>query len=175
MTQSNDAEFDAMKTIHDALSPLDESARSRVVQYIVNRLEIDAPTHNFDTDEQNDTQDNNVSTTTVRQTASIETFAELYDLANPTTTAEKALVSGYWLQACEGAENFASQAANKELTHLGHKIANITKALDSLKSTKPALILQLKKSGGSQQARKTYKLSHAGLKKVEEMISGAAE
>jgi hypothetical protein len=89
---------------------------------------------------------------------------------DPGTHAEKALVAGYWLQVCEGADRFTAHPVNKELTHLGHKLPNVTAALEDLKTTKPALVLQLSKSGTSQQARKTYKLSHAGVERVEEMI-----
>jgi hypothetical protein len=38
--------------------------------------------------------------------------------------------------------------------------------------TTPRLVLQLKKSGKSQQARKRYKLTTAGITEVERMIKG---
>ena len=34
------------------------------------------------------------------------------------------------------------------------------------------LILQVKKSGSSKQARKTYRVSDEGIKRVKEMIGG---
>jgi hypothetical protein len=37
---------------------------------------------------------------------------------------------------------------------------------------KPALVLQLKKAGKSRQARKTYKVTVAGVKAVEAMLRG---
>jgi hypothetical protein len=55
---------------------------------------------------------------------------------------------------------------------LGHGLINITAALDDLREAKPALVLQVGKSGKSRQARKTYKLTIAGIKSVEEMIGG---
>jgi hypothetical protein len=58
------------------------------------------------------------------------------------------------------------------LKNLGQGLANITNAIDGLRNQKPALVLQLKKSGKSQQARKTYKLTVAGIKAVEVMIDG---
>lgn len=84
---------------------------------------------------------------------------------------DKALVGGYWLQICEGAEAFASQAINDNLKNLGEGVGNVTQALDGLKNAKPALILQIKKSGKSKQSRKTYKLTHAGVKTVEDWIA----
>ena len=106
------------------------------------------------------------------QIQAFSSFAELYAAANPRTNGEKALVAGYWLQVCQAAESFTGAAANKELTHLGHKLANITDAIDSMKSQKPMLILQIKKSGTSRQARKLYQLSHEGMKRIKGMTSG---
>ena len=34
------------------------------------------------------------------------------------------------------------------------------------------LMLQIKKSGNSRQARKMYKVSHEGVKRIEEMMDG---
>jgi hypothetical protein len=99
-------------------------------------------------------------------------FADLYDAADPTTQSDKALVAGYWLQICEGTDTFASQAANKLLVELGHKVANITLAFSQLKAAKPSLVLQVSKSGKSQQAHKKLKLSRAGVQRVEEMTRG---
>ena len=49
---------------------------------------------------------------------------------------------------------------------------SITDAIDAMKNQKPMLILQLKKSGNSRQARKLYKVSYEGMKRVEGMIGG---
>lgn len=49
-------------------------------------------------------------------------------------------------------------------------MGNITDSLDALKEEKPALILQLKKSGISKQARKTYKLTQEGAKRIRQLI-----
>ncbi len=73
---------------------------------------------------------------------------------------------------CQGADSFDSQSANTALKNLGHAIANITMALGALIKQKPALVLQTKKSGKSRQARKTFKLTVAGIKAVEDMING---
>ena len=105
-----------------------------------------------------------------KQQPTFSTFAELYAAVNPKSNGERALVAGYWLQEYRGVESFASAAAQKELTHLGHKIANITDAMNSMKNRKPMLMLQVKKSGVSRQARKLYKVSHEGVKRIQEMV-----
>jgi hypothetical protein len=49
-------------------------------------------------------------------------------------------------------------------------VKHITSAFDTLKARKPAAVMQLKKSGSTRQARKTYKLTVAGKNAVELMI-----
>jgi hypothetical protein len=98
-----------------------------------------------------------------------ETFADLFNAAHPTTEKDKALVAAYWVQVCEGMGSFQSQSLNDLLKDLGHGIGNITEALNQLKDDRPALVLQLKKSGSSRQARKTYKLTLEGSKRVDAM------
>ena len=174
-----DVEFEAMKTIYDALVPLDDDARGRVIKYITSRLDISVVPTSSSTQSFVGAA---IPDTTVEEGEGLEaeqalapkypTFAELYDAAQPKTAAEKALVAGYWLQVCQGQQHFDGFSANKELKNLGEGLANITAAIDSLKNQKPALALQLKKSGKSQQARKTYKLTVSGIKAVEGMING---
>lgn len=165
-------EFEAIKTIHDALKPLRVDGQRRVIKYISSLLGIS----NVET-----TSDSIDSTSDVKKPHSIPrpmhteketfgSFAELYDAVSPHTNADKALVAGYWLQVCEGGESFDSHSAHNELKHLGHRLSNITAALTKLKEVNPALVLQLKKSGTSMQARKTYKLTAAGVKVLHEML-----
>ena len=93
----------------------------------------------------------------------------------PRTEIDKAMVAAYWVQVCQGAGSFQSQSLNDALKDLGHRIGNITEALNQLKDDRPTLVLQLKKSGNTRQARKTYKLTQAGMARVEEMIQSEAE
>src|SRR5881628_1024573 len=97
-------------------------------------------------------------------------LAELCAAASPTTDADRALVAGYWFQVAEGAAEFSAQAVNSALKQLGHGVSNITSAFETLKTQKPALVMQLKKSGTTKQARKSYKLTVAGLNAVHQMI-----
>lgn len=140
------------------------------MKYVVSRLQIDAHVDDLTLEEKAAAEEAGVAENGAVEGVTFTTFAELFDAASPTSNGEKALVAGYWLQVCEGAEGFDSQSANKELKHLGHGLPNITAALETLKKTKPSLVLQLQKSGKTQQARKKYKVTVAGLKKVEEMV-----
>ena len=169
-----DAEFAAMHTVYSALAPLGHDARARVVSYILRRLEIDS--HSVAP-----MRSGSISPVASELTESLAppeteapkyaSFAELFDAAGPQSEPDRALVAGYWLQVCQGAEGFDGFSANRELKHLGEGVSNITIAFDRLKNQKPALALQLKKSGKSQQARKTYKITVAGVRAAEAMAN----
>jgi hypothetical protein len=162
-----------MHAVYDALSPLDGDAQSRVISYIVDRLEIVMGTSSgrrrFAADENEDERELEQEQADAPKYGA---FAELFNDAQPKTQSEKALVAGYWLQVCQGAESFDGFSANKELKHLGEGVENITAAITALKGLKPAQAMQLKKSGKSKQARKTYKLTVAGIQAVEGLING---
>jgi hypothetical protein len=166
-------EFDATRAMYAALQPLDEDARTRVVNHVAAMLGITAPKQ---TKREAPTEEDDIDDVAVAASAAevkaFKTFADLFDAADPQTTAHRALVAGYWIQVCEGAETFDGQRANKELNHLGHKVPNITNAVDALKAQKPALVIQTKKAGTSQQARKTYKVTTAGVAAVKAMLNG---
>jgi hypothetical protein len=104
-----------------------------------------------------------------------EDFASLVDATHPETDPMRALVAGYWLQVCKGGPSFDAQSANTELKHLGHPSSNITMALGALINQKPSLVLQLRKSGNTKQARKSYKITESGIRKVRAMLSGTGD
>ena len=58
---------------------------------------------------------------------------------------------------------------------MGHRVTNITVAINSLMNRKPQLMIQTRKEGTSQQAHKKYKVSAEGLNAVKKMISVAAD
>jgi hypothetical protein len=165
-----DQETKAIGEIASIVSGLEDEQRGRVIRYILERFQIDGgkpatkkttvggqiePVQNGDTQ--------------------FDDIASLYDACNPNTDALRALVAGYWLQVCQGAQSFDGQSANKELKHLGHVVGNITAALTTLISQKPALVLQLRKSGSTRQARKSYKVSEAGIRKIKAMVAGSGD
>jgi hypothetical protein len=159
-------EFDAIQSVYKALEPLDAEGRQRVINYIVSLLGLDSIVSEPEELQVDATQSTNQNVVGLK----FDSLADLYDAANPTTNAEKALVVASWLQESIGHDSFSSQAINTELKHLGHGIANITNALEQLKEMKPAHIQQLRKSGSSQQARKTYKVTLAGIRAVKTMV-----
>jgi Tfp pilus assembly protein PilX len=101
-------------------------------------------------------------------------FASLFAAADPATDPEKALVGAFWQQVCQGSAEWDSFSVNKQLKHLGHGVGNITDALTNLIGRRPQLVIQTRKSGKEKQARKLYKLTAEGVKRVNEMASGTA-
>lgn len=97
-------------------------------------------------------------------------FGELFAAAAPKTDAEKALVSGYWLQVVGQNNDFDAFAANNELRRLGYPVGNITRAYDTLMKETPKPVIQVKKSGTTKQARKRYRLTEAGIKRIRAAI-----
>lgn len=169
-------EFEAIKAVHGALAPLDAEARTRVLTYIASLLEIDARVakgpaapseEEFDERTEGEDDDEDVG-----GASTFSEFADLYAATDPKANGEKALVAAYWLQVCQGAENFTGFLANKELTDLGYRVGNITDAINNMRNRSPSLIVQIKKSGTSRQARKLYKITREGMKRVEEMVGG---
>lgn len=175
---SGDAELDAMTAVKDALVDLDEATRERVVWWAAQRFDItlkglhgSKSTKRVDgredpePDEDAEQQDEGEP-----ETRKFEHFAELYEAVGPQTDAERMLVAAFWAHKYQDKPTFFSSALNKELKDLGHAVNEVARSMQANIDQKPALILQLKKSGSSRQARKTYKLSHEGIKWVESRL-----
>ena len=179
--QSMDPELQAMTLVLSALSSLEPDARMRVVEYVVDRLEIrvKGSKSKGETASDNSQGEHQESSQQLGEPGadanSFEHLGELFAAAKPVTQGEMALVGGYWLQVMQGQPDLSAQAINTELKHLGHGVANITTALDALKEEKPQLIIQLRKNGTSRQARKKYKLTNAGIERVKEILRERAE
>ncbi|MGH2660872.1 MAG: hypothetical protein ACRDHS_14730 [Actinomycetota bacterium] len=168
-----DAELVAMQQVVAALSDLDEETRARVLEWTAKRFKVSigrvsrrparngagSSSGNEDTDEPEDELE-------------FEHFADLLDAANPNNNDDRALVGGYWFRVVKGGGNFTGGAVNNQLKDTGHGVENITRVIDHLKARTPAEVRQLAKSGRAKQARKTYKLTSAGIEHVERMIGG---
>jgi hypothetical protein len=158
-------EISAMKAIAEALSELDGEATTRVLWWAGDRFGVSTAIGINDKKATASTANRENGTD-----AEFVSLADLYAAATPQTDIDRALVAGYWYQFIELQEDFPSQTLNTALKNLGHGILNVTRALEGLKTQSPALAMQIKKSGNTQQARKRYKLTNAGRKAVEAMI-----
>ncbi len=162
------AELEALTKIAEALSNLDEGATKRVLLWAAGRFgvrtEVVAGAGKA-------LRDDNGDDNAERPEAGCDDVGEFLAAADPTTDVDRALVVAYWMQFVDGAPEFEGYALNKKLGDLGHRIKNITSALDKLKARKPQLVIQTKKSGTSRQSRKKYKVTNAGKNAVEQMLA----
>lgn len=161
----NDPEIKAIGEITKALTELSDEQRHNVLLYVNARYGgQSAPRARVTTTDAADLPPPG------NQYSSIGDF---FDAVNPQTEAERVLAVAYWIQTVEGEEAFESYPVNKHLKHLGHPVSNITRALDSMIDQTPRLILQTSKSGSAKQARKRYKVTREGIKRVQAMLAQA--
>lgn len=171
MTMKHDPtkELDAMRAVATALTELDADSVVRVLRWAAEAF--GAKSQPASAIEQPAVREEYRQ---IDGPGSFANIADLYAAAQPRNDSDKALVLGYWFQILQGAQDFESQAVNTELKHLGHGIGNITQAFGSLIGRKPQLVIQTRKTGTSQQARKRFKLTTVGQQTVEKMIKAGA-
>ena len=171
-----DPEIEAMSSVATALADLEDEARHRVLRWAADRYGVvmSPSTHRADNSVSNGDDLDGAADVTEAEIAeeapAYQHFAELFAAASPKSNDDKALVAAYWVQVHEGQDSWGSRRLNSELKNLGHSIANITDALTSNIRKKPQRVIQLKKSGNSRQATKTYKVTHEGLVYVQGML-----
>ncbi len=163
-----DPELEAMGVVYEALAGLDDEARGRVVAWAVGKFDVAEPARPA-----------GAGPPSVAGTShEVPRFADVADLvhaAQPQGGPEHALAVAYWIQRVEGHDGWAGAQINDQLKNLGHPQTNITATLSRLIKRKPSLVVQTAKTGRSQQARKTYKLTAAGLRVVEQMLTTGEE
>jgi hypothetical protein len=183
-SEVQDPEIQAMSAVASALADLEDDVRGRVLRWAADRYGTTPITPQPDPasngaaqdastvggiDEAGSASDGEIAA----EAPEFEHFAELFAAAQPKTNDDKALVAAYWAQVVKGQDQRQSRTLNSELKNLGHPIANITDALSGNMRKKPQRIIQLRKSGSSRQANKTYKVTHEGLIYVQGMVSGS--
>ncbi len=164
-----DPELQAMASLATTLDGLEEESRSRVLRWAADKFGVavyskGVATNNARGDDDKQVQDND-----------FVDFVDLFDAVNPSGNLEKALTGAYWVQVIEGVPSWQSQQVNNILKDTGNGIASIVDAFDSAQRRTPALVRQMAKSGKSRQARKTFKLTSAGVKFIAAKIGSSVE
>jgi hypothetical protein len=172
---AGDPEIEAMSAVTEALSPLDEEAQARVLEWASKRYGVTLPQKGSGTRRQVDTDEDvggerDDADHMEAEVQAFDDFADLYDAADPQNDEDRALVGAYWWQVLQEEGAFTGYRVNESLRNMGHEADNITRSLGRLQKSQPALVRQMAKSGKSKQARKTYKLTNAGIKAAEAMI-----
>lgn len=165
---SDDPEIKAMSQVLNALAGLPDGAVERVLRWAAARFDLDIAREADGPSAEEAERDSDQPPDSER---TFEEFAELFDAASPTSAVDNALVAGYWFQVVKSNPDFDGFSLNKELKHLGHPSSNITRDLDALIKRTPRLVMQIRKSGNTRQARKRYKLTTEGVRTVARMIA----
>ncbi len=157
-----------MVAVRDALTPLDEPTRIRVIRWAADRFKVA------------------VAATSSAPSASRAAapadpepsgrpavdLAAFYHAASPKTDTEKVLTVAYWLQKTQGLTDVESFGVNSELKQLGFGVGNVTRAFDNLMAMRPQPVMQTRKSGNTKQGRKKFRVTDIGMRTVERMLQG---
>ncbi|TXK18447.1 hypothetical protein [Homoserinibacter sp. GY 40078] len=171
-----DSEIAAMSAVAGALNPLEPEQQVRVLRWAADRYGLaDLKFANTGARGAAEELDDSRGSGAGGDKPSYSSIDELFESGIAKTNTQKALLAAYWFQVVEGKTGWQSYTLNTALKNLGIGITNITDALATAENQKPVLVMQTSKTGKSRQARKTYKLTAAGVKAVEAMLNGNAD
>ncbi len=165
------AETAAIGVVTEALACLRQPARRRVIDYVTSLFDLSPPPK--------DTMPGlRAAATPAPEPADVVTPSEsafadcsqLFDAAQPSANEDKALVAAYWLQVHGEKGEFASRDITRVLTQLGENFTHMSRVLERLRSKKPATIRQVRATGKGKGFRRTYAITEAGKKVVQQMV-----
>lgn len=165
-----DKEVSAMAAVNAALAGLESDAAARVLRWAADRYKVVLSTTGKEKAIDKEKAKASEESEEEGKNATYEHFSDFFDAADPSTEEDRVLVAGYWFQVLQGQSELDSQSLNKELKNTGHGISHMPHALDNLMNAKPRLLVQLKKKGTTKQARRRFKLTSEGIKKVKGML-----
>lgn len=98
-------------------------------------------------------------------------FETLFAKVAPKTAIQKIVTAAWWLETKEGKDSWKSFEVNKLLKSIDIKVSSVSGTLAIEGKKEDSKIVVLEKSGDSMQARKTFRLSDAGFKFVEDRMA----
>lgn len=171
-TAKKDPEVEAMGKLAEALDGLEPEQHVRVLRWAADRYDVALKTRSGG---DGGGSGGGGGSGSVADLADFEEVGDLVAAAQPSTNEDRALVVAYWLQEVqeERQPTFTGQHVNTELKNLGHGTDNITALMSRLVATIPQQVLQTKKTGTARQGRKTFKVTKAGIKRVQELLDNS--
>jgi hypothetical protein len=167
MATDSDSELSVMVEVQRLLTGLDPEAARRVARWVADK-------HGVVVGERLPGKAAGESRGDNGNAGGLEDLASLYEKANPSSTRERVMTVAYWFQVAQGQLDVDSQSVNTELKQLGHGLKNVTKAFTELIQERPQLAIQVRKAGSTRQARKRYRLTAEGIKRVRALLEGAS-
>jgi len=168
-------ELATMAEVSEKLESLDRESRHRVLVYITDRFGF-APSGAVVPRAEPTWSDRDGGTEPHERASgrSFDTFADLLYAVEPDSADDRALLAAYWIQElCGEKDGFPSFPLNRELKNTGNQISNITNVLSRLNDRSPSLVMQVRSSGKGFGTRKTYKLTEAGIRAAEVLVSSS--
>jgi hypothetical protein len=166
-----DLELESMAKMNDALEALTEEQRRRVILWAVDKFQVSIGGRAPALSVKDAASVSSTISPSAQGSLEFSDLAGLFEVCNPKSDREKALVAGYWLQISANGKEWDTESANEQLKELGQGVNNIALAVHGLK---PKFVLQTKTQGDDGKKRKQYRLTTLGIKKVRDMISGAS-
>lgn len=102
-----------------------------------------------------------------------DTLADAIGSAHAKTDSLRVLVAAAYISKKKNQPEVTGLEINGELKNIGHRVGNITDAINALKAKKPQWMVQTRKDGKSKQARKKYKVTSVGFEQVASMLGGS--
>lgn len=171
-----DSELEALNKINEAIKDLQVDERVRVVAWLINKYSIHSghpvniPVTPKNLSDGGDFEEE-INEGNDPEIVSFGSAAELLAKCNTKTSAEKVLVVAAYLQAKNPKQDLTGYEINHTLKNIGHKVSSVNIFAGLLMAKKPQLMIQTKKHGTSQQARKNYRVTDEGMKEVERLLN----
>lgn len=180
---NQDNEIQAIGIILNALKPLEQESAQRAMKYVCDRLGIVVATgQNAKAIPVGAPDGSSMADSTFPAKGNsgpfdqFETLADAFSAAGPPKSgADKALLVAAFVQTKSSPNGFVTRQISDELKHLGHPLSNIADTLTKILEKRPQPMTQIRKSGSSKQAQKTFKVTTEGMKTVAEMFRGKQE
>ncbi|MCK6455798.1 MAG: hypothetical protein L6Q92_04635 [Phycisphaerae bacterium] len=165
-------DIEAVQTILKTLGDFEPTEQERILRWVAEKLELKGLRTNPVRPPAGAASptSNGGATAAGDALQEFSTVGDLMAAVHAETAAERALVVATFLQYRTGKGALTGFEVNSELKHLGHAVGNITDTLTALQTAKPALVIQVRKSGTTRQARKQYKVTDAGYRRVIQLL-----
>jgi hypothetical protein len=164
MSQSSDTELEAIEKLISALGPLDQDARTRVIDYVFRRLRMGARAAGHNLDILSGPSDTAGAAVAATQSAStITDIRSLKEAKAPQTANEMAAIAAYYLADLAPLNDRKSEIKASDIKKL------FGQAVFPMRGSPPTMILVNAKNAGyldSAGTRGTYRLNPVGYNLV---------
>lgn len=169
-------DIEAVQTILKTLGDFEQLEQERILRWVAEKLQLKGLPMNPGRPQSTPASlgSNGGAGATADGLQAFSTVSDFMAAVHANTAVERALVVATFLQYRTGRATLTGFEVNSELKHLGHAVGNITDTLEALQTAKPALLIQVRKSGTTRQARKQYKVTDAGYRRVMQLLEQGA-